>query len=212
MTETERNELITFINNTRDAVVGIVGSRFDAVAARLLPDTPATLDAIKSRPPRIHALKCWPRYFQASWHGTKTAEVRVNDREFAVGDVVSLREWIPEQSKYTTRWIVAVITSMTDLRAVVPYADGAGAPVLLSLAYWQRGNADEGELHPSSPREGFCLPATRTALDAAKALNMGRARVDRWQERLDMVTEIQRHMVGLTAEAEEARRRREEID
>ena len=45
-----------------------------------------------------HQLKTWPEYFKAVAAGTKTFEVRENDRNFKVGDVLELREWIPEQS------------------------------------------------------------------------------------------------------------------
>jgi len=40
-----------------------------------------------------HSLKCAPEYFQALWDGAKTAELRRDDRGFAVGDVVVLMEW-----------------------------------------------------------------------------------------------------------------------
>lgn len=44
---------------------------------------------------RIHNLKCWPSMFEAIERGEKRAEFRRNDRDFAVGDIVSLRRWDP---------------------------------------------------------------------------------------------------------------------
>lgn len=42
-----------------------------------------------------HELKTWPEYFEAIRSGLKTFEVRKNDRWFAVGDRLLLREWEP---------------------------------------------------------------------------------------------------------------------
>ena len=41
----------------------------------------------------IHYLKTEPIYFQAVLDGLKKAEIRVNDREYHVGDVLVLQEW-----------------------------------------------------------------------------------------------------------------------
>lgn len=40
-----------------------------------------------------HELKIWPQYFCKVADGTKTFEVRSNDRGFKNGDTVLLREW-----------------------------------------------------------------------------------------------------------------------
>lgn len=45
-----------------------------------------------------HILKCAPPYFRAVWDGSKTFEVRLNDRGYQAGDDVVLREhdhWAP---------------------------------------------------------------------------------------------------------------------
>lgn len=42
-----------------------------------------------------HELKIWPQYYCRVADGTKTFEVRVNDRGFQPGDLVTLREWDP---------------------------------------------------------------------------------------------------------------------
>ena len=43
----------------------------------------------------IHELKTWQQYFKAVANGTKTFELRKNDRNFKVGDTLILEEWEP---------------------------------------------------------------------------------------------------------------------
>jgi hypothetical protein len=43
----------------------------------------------------IHELKTWPEYFEFIWIGDKPFEVRKNDRDFQVGDILQLREYVP---------------------------------------------------------------------------------------------------------------------
>ncbi len=43
-----------------------------------------------------HEIKCWPQYFQRCKDGSKTFELRKNDRGYQPGDIVIMREWNPE--------------------------------------------------------------------------------------------------------------------
>lgn len=45
---------------------------------------------------RIHDLKCWPPFFGQISERLKTAEVRLNDRDYRVDDVLLLREYLPD--------------------------------------------------------------------------------------------------------------------
>jgi len=72
---------------------------------------------------KIHALKTLPTYFKAVAAGTKTFELRKNDRDFNVGDGVILKEWnmgstdstgpervIIQEQGYTGREIIKTIS------------------------------------------------------------------------------------------------------
>lgn len=68
-----------------------------------------------------HQLKSWPEWFEAVHSGVKTFEVRVNDRGFAVGDRLWLREWNPESETYTGREVVRWVTYILDSEAdIIP--------------------------------------------------------------------------------------------
>jgi hypothetical protein len=49
----------------------------------------------------IHELKIWPKFYCRVADGSKTFEVRDNDRGFQPGDVVILKEWDPENISAT---------------------------------------------------------------------------------------------------------------
>jgi ASC-1-like (ASCH) protein len=53
----------------------------------------------------IHELKTWPSFWEAVYNGTKTFEVRKNDRDFKKGDTLILQEWDTENMDYTSRWL-----------------------------------------------------------------------------------------------------------
>jgi len=46
-------------------------------------------------------LKTWPEYFRMILSGEKNFEVRNNDHDFKVGDVLILQEWDPATEAYT---------------------------------------------------------------------------------------------------------------
>lgn len=60
-----------------------------------------------------HELKIWPEFFEAVVTHRKTHELRRNDRFFAVGDRLRLREWEPVTSVYSGREVEAEVTYMT---------------------------------------------------------------------------------------------------
>ena len=59
-----------------------------------------------------HELKSWPDQFQAMWTGRKRAEFRRDDRGYAVGDLLDLREWEPSTGRYTGFRLTARVTHL----------------------------------------------------------------------------------------------------
>lgn len=57
-----------------------------------------------------HDLKIWPAYFGPVATDLKPWELRLNDRNYGVGDVLNLREWDPHRSYYTGRGCRRVVT------------------------------------------------------------------------------------------------------
>lgn len=53
----------------------------------------------------IHYLKTWPPYFEEVYQGKKNFELRKNDRNFQIGDILVLQEWTAETEQYTGREI-----------------------------------------------------------------------------------------------------------
>ena len=49
---------------------------------------------------KTHKLKTLPQHFLPVVAGIKKAELRENDRDFKVGDILLLQEWTPEHGYY----------------------------------------------------------------------------------------------------------------
>lgn len=73
----------------------------------------------------IQRLKIEPAYFEAVSSWKKTFEIRYNDRDYKVGDLLVLREWDGE--KYTGREVDRVVSYVSH------YAQQTGYVV---LALW----------------------------------------------------------------------------
>ena len=59
---------------------------------------------------KTHYLKTWPEYFKAIKSGEKKAELRLNDRDFKVGDTLCLQEYDPDYGGYTNDRLTVAIT------------------------------------------------------------------------------------------------------
>ena len=65
------------------------------------------------RGPVRHELKTHPEPFEAVMAAEKMYEVRVNDRNFQVGDQLLLREWDPYRGDYTGQRLQVTVSYMT---------------------------------------------------------------------------------------------------
>lgn len=63
---------------------------------------------------KIHSLKIWPQYFQKIIDKKKTAELRFNDRNYQIEDLLFLQEYNNEKKEYTGRETYVKITDITE--------------------------------------------------------------------------------------------------
>lgn len=70
---------------------------------------------------RKHRVKTWPEFFDATVKGMKDFEVRLNDRDYKVGDVLELAEWDPDHATFTGLTCFRRITYMTTFQQKVGY-------------------------------------------------------------------------------------------
>lgn len=69
----------------------------------------------------VKDLKVEPKYFQAQKEGRKNFEIRKNDRDYKVGEILILREYDSETGKYSGRRIFCLITYITDFEQKPDY-------------------------------------------------------------------------------------------
>ena len=82
-------------------------------------------------------LRTDPGPFRAVWRGDKTAEARKNDRQYQVGDVISLIEFSREHGK----WVPPhreIIIRVTHVQRLAEYFLTADNVVVLSFKILQR--------------------------------------------------------------------------
>lgn len=66
-----------------------------------------------------HALKIAPVHFAAGADGLKHAELRIKDREYSVGDKITLNEY-RTHTGYSGECVDVVITHVTDVSFAAP--------------------------------------------------------------------------------------------
>jgi hypothetical protein len=102
-----------------------------------------------------HSLKIWAEYFNAVASGQKTVELRNNDRSYAVGDTLILREWLP-----STEEIMDTMQGKS--------ADGTtGRECRVTVTHITRGDA---WLQPGIVALSICTQASSERLAALEGL------------------------------------------
>ncbi len=130
-----------------------------------------------------HELKTWPKYFAAVRSGQKRFEIRRNDREFKVGDILVLREFDPESETYTGQAEerqVTFLLSEEDYGGVIhgfvaigfgevaPHPDADAEVTAESLAQWHETAASNAALRAQEARkvsEGYAKNNMSVASD-----------------------------------------------
>lgn len=62
---------------------------------------------------KTHYCKSWTYFYDAIVSGEKTHDLRINDRDFAVGDIIVLRRYDQVNGKYTGEECEVKITYIT---------------------------------------------------------------------------------------------------
>jgi len=85
-----------------------------------------------------HELKSWPDFFEPILNGAKNFELRVNDRDYQVFDLLWLREWDDRTKQYTGRQCFRQVTYVMDGvggGCIEPLKGLMRGYVILSLVY-----------------------------------------------------------------------------
>lgn len=90
-------------------------------------------ERLRPRGQLTHKLKIWPEYFEEIRAGRKTFEIRRNDRDYRIGDVLELHEWSPETGQFTLSAMAAKVTYLIEGPA---FGIGEGWVVMSIARYW----------------------------------------------------------------------------
>ncbi|MEX5733006.1 DUF3850 domain-containing protein [Providencia hangzhouensis] len=99
------------------------------------PLSPDNIDVFNLHQRRDHELKINARYFKQIKEGLKRAEFRRADRDFQLGDFLTLREFnsLPPQVGYTGRTVIAQITDIVLVNDL--YIELRGKPDFVMLSF-----------------------------------------------------------------------------
>lgn len=73
------------------------------------------LSYASKREPVIHELKVWAEYFGQVKRLEKTSELRLDDRNYMIGDILILKEWQKRKKQFTGEQVKRRVTQITRL-------------------------------------------------------------------------------------------------
>ncbi|WP_145480075.1 DUF3850 domain-containing protein [Yersinia similis] len=115
-----KNCTTSYAHKTVSNVISAINKTESAYREVLdMQGTPQEVSPSLTVSPALHELKVIPEYFDAVFTGCKKAELRLNDRNFSVGDYLNLNEW-ELNSGYSGRRIVVEITDVTPCDFAIP--------------------------------------------------------------------------------------------
>jgi hypothetical protein len=74
---------------------------------------------------KVHTVKSWPQFFKPILEGSRTHELRKNDRGYEIGDRLELREFMPETQTYSGRRCIVEVTSITSIQEPCAVSENA---------------------------------------------------------------------------------------
>jgi hypothetical protein len=87
---------------------------------------------------KIHELKCWPEFFEPALAGEKMFELRNDDRNFKVGDIVVLHEYFVQPEDVERIRVMDVVGSHENPH---PPGNYTGRAVARTITYILKGPA-----------------------------------------------------------------------
>lgn len=96
-----------------------------------------------------HILKSWPPFFTAIVAGERQHELRRDDRGYAVGDVLELREYDPAALAFTGRSCAVLVTALTSAEHPCAVSDEGLATgfCIMSISQTQGGLVGDAAPH-----------------------------------------------------------------
>jgi hypothetical protein len=124
---------------------------------------------------KTHDLKCWPPFFSEILAGSKSFELRKNDRDYRCGDTLLLREWEPNEETYTGRELRVEVNYILN-KSIFGLQDGFC--ILGFRASGQRVVVDRAELEDA--RSLLEMAGDPNFYTHKGAVNTMKLAIDRW--------------------------------